>query len=53
MIGHYDISMFYFLSSVSVPDEGMDLCFSPSNKMLMVSVGMDAQVKCFDIQTRK
>ena len=34
-------------------DVASDLCFSPSNKMLMISVGMDAQVKCYDIQTRK
>lgn len=30
-----------------------DVCFSPSNNMLMISVGMDAKIKCYDIQTRK
>ena len=30
-----------------------DVSFSPSNNMLMVSVGLDAKIKCYDIQTRK
>lgn len=30
-----------------------DLCFSPSNNMLMISVGKDSKIKCHDLQTRK
>lgn len=43
------------LSKYSSPHAGpaTDLCFSPSNNMLMISVGMDSRIKCYDIQTRK
>lgn len=43
------------LNKYSTPHTGpaTDLCFSPSNNMLMISVGMDCRIKCYDIQTRK
>ena len=30
-----------------------DLCFSPSNNLLMASVGTDGKIRCYDIQQRK
>ncbi len=53
--------MLYF-TTVSLPvvvactphaGSATDLCFSPSNNMLMVSVGADAKIRCWDIQQRK
>ena len=35
------------------PGVASDLCFSPNNNMLMISVGMDAVIRCYDIQQRK
>lgn len=41
------------LLSHALAGAATDVCFSPSNNMLMISVGMDAKIKCYDIQTRK
>ena len=38
---------------VCSPGVASDLCFSPNNNMLMISVGMDAVIRCYDIQQRK
>ena len=43
-----------FTFRLSLPaGSATDVCFSPSNNMLMVSVGMDAKIRCWDIQQRK
>ncbi|XP_064383740.1 protein NEDD1-like [Halichondria panicea] len=34
-------------------DVATDLSFTPSNKILMVSVGLDSCIRCYDLQTRK
>ena len=48
-------TLFPLISITTLPlsDEATDVCFSPSNNMLMMSVGMDAKIKCYDIQSRK
>ena len=47
------LSVTYKTLSLSHTGAATDVCFSPSNNMLMISVGMDAKIKCYDIQTRK
>lgn len=52
LIASVFLGMCYSLSHV-LTGAATDVCFSPSNNMLMISVGMDAKIKCYDIQTRK